>query len=152
MKFTHPTNRVYDGKAQVLEIEVSQGPDEWTLIANFNDPVRGIDGTVELIGYDLNSSILSLGRAVLQEYDAGRYFYVPNKDVQVTTETVRRTYIVQGKYEAIVSKKPNEYGEYVAEFRCNKVPMPDSDYFGTDYEDALHTARAVLLFMVANDK
>jgi hypothetical protein len=73
VKFSYPTNRIYDGKPQVLDIVIIEGPDEWTLVGRFVDSVRNLSGIVELIGYDMNSSKASLGRAVLQEYDAGRY-------------------------------------------------------------------------------
>jgi len=39
--------------------------------AHFFDAVRGISGAVKVFGSDANAN--SIGRAVLTEYDAGRY-------------------------------------------------------------------------------
>lgn len=63
------------------------------------------------------------------------------------TETVRRTILTLGKFSAYIMKKANEYGEFVVTFRVNGVAKHDADYFGSDYDDALGTAKACLLFM-----
>lgn len=73
---TYETGRDY-GAPQVLEIAfpvIAADPVDATFIsvtAIFTDAVRGISGTVTVFGNDANEA--SIGRAVLVEYDAGRY-------------------------------------------------------------------------------
>jgi hypothetical protein len=69
----YETGRTYDG-AQVLEIYVlsAQQFGEWDMrdiIATFRDRSRGINGRVETVVFGSES----IGKAVLEAYDAGRY-------------------------------------------------------------------------------
>lgn len=72
----YETGRDY-GAPQVLEITfpaVTTDPIDAVFVsvtAIFTDAVRGISGTVTVFGNDANEA--SIGRAVLAEYDAGRY-------------------------------------------------------------------------------
>jgi len=69
----YKTGRDY-GEPQVLEIwhEDTVSPDdlEWVSV-NFVDLVRHIGGQVWVFGFDMADD--RIGRAVLAEYDAGRY-------------------------------------------------------------------------------
>lgn len=75
-KITYITGRDY-GAPQVLEISYSaplQPADnfDFDLIpASFVDAVRGISGQVNIFPHDATPA--KIGRAVLAEYDAGRY-------------------------------------------------------------------------------
>lgn len=72
----YETGRDY-GAPQVLEITfpaVTMDSFDAAFVdvtARFVDAVRGISGTVNVFGSDANEN--SIGRAVLAEYDAGRY-------------------------------------------------------------------------------
>lgn len=72
----YQTGRDY-GAPQVLEITfpaVTMDSFDAAFVnvtAHFVDAVRGISGTVNVFGNDANEN--SIGRAVLAEYDAGRY-------------------------------------------------------------------------------
>ena len=74
---TYETGRDY-GAPQVLEItypvvdalaDMESGMEFHPV--QFSDAVRAISGEVQISGYDCNPS--RIGRAVLAEYDAGRY-------------------------------------------------------------------------------
>lgn len=69
-KLTFATGRTYDAP-QVLEITVEQlARDEFgicDLVATFTDASRHIKGRVQTIAFD------SIGKAVLDAYDAGAY-------------------------------------------------------------------------------
>ena len=72
MKTLFTTGRDY-GAPQVLEIT---SPDNLTsdlqlIEVHFNDAVRGISGTVEIL--DVQATPNRIGREVLAEYDAGNY-------------------------------------------------------------------------------
>ena len=72
----YETGRDY-GAPQVLEISAPAAPtddlaDIELVPVSFSDSARGIAGTVEVFTFDLLSE-QALGRAVLAEYDAGRY-------------------------------------------------------------------------------
>lgn len=57
----------------------------------------------------------------------------------------------QKQYRARVAKRKNVFGEYRVKFYEDGVYMGEGpDYFGSDYLDALHTARACILFMCAD--
>lgn len=68
---THVTGRIYD-KPQVLEIQVlSDTMDEFGLrdiVVTFTDKSRHIQGKLTTIVFDG-----SIGKAVLEAYDEGRY-------------------------------------------------------------------------------
>jgi len=72
----YETGRDY-GAPQVLEItfpDVTIDPIDAVFVnvtAHFVDTVRRISGTVTVFGNDANEA--SVGRAVLAQYDAGRY-------------------------------------------------------------------------------
>lgn len=72
----YETGRDY-GAPQVLEITAPDAPtddlaDIELVFVTFVDRARHISGTVEVFTFDLVSE-QKLGRAVLAEYDAGRY-------------------------------------------------------------------------------
>jgi hypothetical protein len=74
--FNYITGRDY-GAPQVLVISAPAAPtddlvDIELVPVSFSDSARGIAGTVEVFTFDLLSE-QALGRAVLAEYDAGRY-------------------------------------------------------------------------------
>ena len=74
--FNYITDRDY-GAQQVLVISAPDAPtddlaDIELVPVSFSDSARGIAGTVEVFTFDLVSE-QKLGRAVLAEYDAGRY-------------------------------------------------------------------------------
>jgi hypothetical protein len=65
------TGRNY-GKEQYLNISFAETDDYYgDVTATFDDPIRGIKGTVTLWGYETFNN--GTGAAVLREYDAGRY-------------------------------------------------------------------------------
>ncbi len=72
----YETGRDY-GAPQILEITFT--PIDWSdfdartefFPATFVDAARGISGTVSVFGNDATETLI--GRAVLAEYDAGRY-------------------------------------------------------------------------------
>lgn len=73
---TYQTGRDY-GAPQVLEISAPNAPtddlaDIELVSVTFVDRARHISGTVEVFTFDLLNE-QKLGRAVLAEYDAGRY-------------------------------------------------------------------------------
>jgi hypothetical protein len=71
MKTLFNTGRDY-GAPQVLEIECEPVIDDFELVnATFIDAARGISGQVQIFGIDVNAQ--KIGRAVLAEYDEGRY-------------------------------------------------------------------------------
>lgn len=72
METLFETGRDY-GAPQVLEIKAPEvkTSDCQLVEVYFNDAVRGISGLVEIL--DINASPAQIGRAVLAEYDAGRY-------------------------------------------------------------------------------
>ena len=71
MQVKFSTGRTYDAP-QVLEIDFDLYSDDLELTTvRFSDASRRISGTVLVLGLEANS--LDIGRAVLREYDAGRY-------------------------------------------------------------------------------
>lgn len=72
MTIKYQTGRDY-GTPQVLEINLPALPaDELADVAvTFTDTARGIAGVVTLMAMEANPR--EIGRAVLREYDAGRY-------------------------------------------------------------------------------
>lgn len=72
MKLSFNTGRDY-GAPQILEIESPEvtTADLQLVEVYFNDAVRGISGLVELL--DIETTPNRIGRAVLAEYDEGRY-------------------------------------------------------------------------------
>lgn len=71
IKYT--TGRNY-GTAQILEIDAPGARDDDDMLADvrvtFNDTARHIRGVVSVMRLECDAN---LGRAVLREYDAGRY-------------------------------------------------------------------------------
>lgn len=72
----YETGRDY-GAPQVLEISAPNAPiddlaDIELVLVTFIDRARNVSGAVEVFTFDLLSE-QKLGRAVLAEYDAGRY-------------------------------------------------------------------------------
>ena len=67
----YATGRDY-GMPQVLEIHFTPTDDCMVDVpATFTDASRGISGTVKVFGFCANRQ--DIGKAVLAEYDAGRY-------------------------------------------------------------------------------
>lgn len=73
--FTFPTGRTY-GRPQILAITIEGSEtDEYGLTeytASFTDDARHIRGRVSVLALDTDPRD-KIGRAVLAEYDAGRY-------------------------------------------------------------------------------
>lgn len=71
MKTTRYTTGRNYGAPQVLEITApANASDDLDFVpVQFTDAVRGISGTVKVLGFYLSD----IGPAVLTEYDAGRY-------------------------------------------------------------------------------
>jgi|688.fasta_scaffold96788_4 hypothetical protein len=69
---TYETGRDY-GAPQILEITFpAVTTDDFQLVAvKFDDAARRISGVVEI--FDIDVTPAKIGRAVLAEYDAGRY-------------------------------------------------------------------------------
>lgn len=58
--------------------------------------------------------------------------------------TVRRVTFTLGQNRAIVTRKPNEFGEYVVKFYRHATYQREADYFTNDYDDAISTAKTCL--------
>ncbi len=69
--FTYETGRDY-GAPQILEITAPAEFEQYELVSvDFDDPVRGISGTVQILGFDVTP--FRIGQAVLAAYDVGQY-------------------------------------------------------------------------------
>lgn len=73
---TFNTGRVYGGNQQFLDIWFEDTGAGWFELddveVHFRDQSRHISGTVTIMGLEMDSNY-SIGKAVLREYDAGRY-------------------------------------------------------------------------------
>lgn len=71
---TYATGRNY-GEPQILAITVLSCDDDELGDAElmFTDDARGIRGIVRVIAFEMKGASADIGRAVLREYDAGRY-------------------------------------------------------------------------------
>lgn len=65
----------------------------------------------------------------------------------IRTETTRLMTLTLGIYTAIVSKKENEYDEFVTVYKKNGIKMKNADDFQASFEDAEATAIANLNHM-----
>lgn len=69
--YTYETGRDY-GAPQILEITAPSEFDQYALVSvDFDDAVRGIYGTVQILGFDVTP--FRIGSAVLAAYDVGQY-------------------------------------------------------------------------------
>lgn len=113
---------------------------------------------VEELGAPRTYASISEARAARPEGYEGNYEVVEYPQATMREfQTTRTTVIIdyndhkRRQYRARVSKRANEFGEFRVKFYEDGVYMGDGpDYFGSDYQDALHTARACILFMCAD--
>jgi hypothetical protein len=75
------TGRCYGGNQQFLDIWWDDSQEGVGLYledvsVHFRDEARSISGTVKLVGFELCYTNREIGKAVVREYDAGRYVLI----------------------------------------------------------------------------